>query len=121
MRTPKGFGKNYFTLAAIQATVSQIQLQSQCTAMTPSLHVNYDEESLCEDDPEETLLLSIIQDSTKASHCNCFYKAFSYQIIKNQSVQNCDIAQYLRTDSVSSPPIIFLTSQPKKIFKEPYV
>lgn len=114
MRTPKGFGKNYFTLAAIQATVSQIQLQSQCTAMRPSLHVNYDEERLYEDDPEEAILLSIIQDSTRASHCNCFYKAFSYQIIKNQSTQNCDIAQYLRTKSVSSPPIFLLTSHTKK-------
>jgi hypothetical protein len=109
MRSPKGFGKNYFTLAAIQATVSQMQLQSQCTAMTPSLHVNYDEESLCEDDPEAELVLSVIQDTTKAS---------SHQVIKNRSAQNCDIAQYLRTKSVSSPPLFFSHLSHSKIIKE---
>lgn len=106
MRSPKGFGKNYFTLAAIQATVSQETMQSQCSAMQASYHVShYDEEDL-EEEHEQELFLSLIQESSKASHCSCFCSALSRQTIKNQSFQNYDIPQFLRTNSVSSPPTL---------------
>lgn len=37
IKAPKGFAKNYFSLAAIQATVSTQILRSQCCAIKNSL------------------------------------------------------------------------------------
>ena len=109
MRTPKGFGKNYFTLAAIQATVSQLTMHSQTVRMQKSLHVSFDDEESLEEDPPQELLLSPIVTNTKASHCSCHCAHHSRQIIKNQATPKSNIAQFLRTDSVSSPPFFALT------------
>jgi len=104
MRTPKGFGKNYFTLAAIQATVSQVTMHSQTVMMQNTLHVNFNEEDSLEEEPPEELLLAPIVINSKASHCSCHCSHYSRLIIKNQAIPNYDVAQFLRTDSVSSPP-----------------
>ncbi|MEA3522639.1 MAG: hypothetical protein U9R50_06665 [Campylobacterota bacterium] len=104
MRSPKGFGKNYFTLAAIQATVSQTTLHSQTVVMRHALHVSFDEEDNVEEEPLKETLLSPLVTHSKASHCSCHCAHISRLIIKNQAISNCDIAQFLRTDSVSSPP-----------------
>jgi hypothetical protein len=112
MRPPKGFGKNYFTLAAIQATVAQNILHSQYISMQPALHVSFDMEDEVEDELLDELVLSPF--SLKASHCSCYCSKHSHLVIKDKSLQNCKIAQFLRTDSVSSPPKIS-PIQPKKI------
>ncbi len=104
MRAPKGFGKNYFTLAAIQATVSQITILSQTTRVEQTLHVSYNSEKDLEEEPHQELLLSPLIINSKASHCSCHCSRYSRQIIKTQATSNCNVAQFLRTDSVSSPP-----------------
>ena len=107
MRTPKGFGKNYFTLAAIQATVSQVTMHSQIVTMQKTLHVSFNDEDSLEEEPPEELLFSPIVINSKATHCSCHCAHYSRQIIKNQAIANYLIAQFLRTDSVSSPPHFF--------------
>ncbi len=109
MRTPKGFGKNYFTLAAIQATVSQVTMHSQTVIMQNALHVSFDEEDSLEEEPPEELLLSPIVINSKAVHCSCYCSRYSRLIIKNQAIANYHVAQFLRTDSVSSPPLLLKT------------
>jgi hypothetical protein len=115
MRLPKGFGKNYFTLAAIQATVAQLSMHSQYISMQPALHVSFESEDNLEEEPPEELLLSSIAINSKASHCSCLCSHKSHLIIKNKSIQNCTIAQFLRTDSVSSPPNFYITSSKYQI------
>ncbi len=117
MRLPKGFGKNYFTLAAIQATVSQISMHSQCISMQPALHVSFDKDKNLDEEPPEELLLSPLISNSKASHCSCKCSNYSHLIIKTKSTQNYTIAQFLRTDSVSSPPNFLLIHQ-KNYIKE---
>ena len=104
MRTPKGFGKNYFTLAAIQATVAQLTMHSQSVSMQPALHVNFDNNEDIEDDQNDELLSCNISNTLKDADCSCHCTHFSRIVIKDKSIQNCYIAQFLRTDSVSSPP-----------------
>ncbi len=104
MRLLKGFGKNYFTLTAIQASVAQVTMHSRYVSIQRTLHVSFtDEDSLEEEPPKEPVLVPLSLNS-KASHCSCFYTLASHLVIKNQSIENCYIKQFLRTDSVSSPP-----------------
>lgn len=69
MRPPKGFGANYFTLAAIQATVAQVQLSAvaSCQKAHRRFGRSTDEEAACEEPPcEETPLLELIALPIKA-------------------------------------------------------
>ena len=82
LRTPKGFGRNYFSLTAIQATVTAITIHAVCTTTQfLSETLNFSDESLEADDPLLCLLspLSITSEndqrsSTRTCHCNCYFK-----------------------------------------------
>jgi len=80
---PKGFGRNYFSLTAIQATVVAVTIHAIQTATQLLSHhlISIDE---TEDDPNALLLseLSILTVTSepdqrllvRSYHCNCYYK-----------------------------------------------
>lgn len=83
MRKPKGFGKNYFSLTAIQATVTAVTIHS-LTVATQILSFQHLSLEDTEDDPN-TVLLDILTPSTitsepdqrpipRSCHCNCHFK-----------------------------------------------
>ncbi len=99
MRAPKGFGKNYFSLAAIQATVSQQKLCSQHSAHAHRLHVSpfEDNDETCENDLEAFMLS---QEASKELDCS----RYAHHILLAFARSNDSTPPYRRTQSVSSPP-----------------
>lgn len=77
MKSPKGFGKRYFTFASILAHTVQIKLENQIIIVKKTLQIrtSKEEEESIEEDPPELLLCSpFIQNFNKPCHCDCFYK-----------------------------------------------
>ncbi len=106
MRRPKGFGKNYFTLAAIQATVVQHRLDVTSVRIAEShLTLNTkDQESTEEELLDELLLSSAPALPTHAGHCNCYYSRITRNRIRHNSIPRLPNHTYLYTNSVTSPP-----------------
>lgn len=101
MRPPKGFGKNYFSLAAIQATVSQTQLHATGVriANLPFIGMESDEDESDDDaSPSQQNILN------KESDCSCFCSRISQRVVLLFRDFKCFIPTYLKTYSVSSPP-----------------
>lgn len=83
MRRPKGFGRNYFSLTAIQATVTAVTIHAMTTATQLLCHPLSSLES-DEDDPNDPLLslispLTVTSEPdsrllTRSCHCNCYFK-----------------------------------------------
>ena len=108
MRAPKGFGKNYFTLAAIQASVVQHHLSATSTRVNAShlIHTDWEQE-VCEDkELEELLCASTFTLPTHAGHCNCFYNRITRNRILHHNKPRHNIQTYLYTNSVTSPPMM---------------
>ena len=76
MKSPRGFGKNYFTFSAILAHSVQIKLQSQVSSIYSILHnkIAKEDEELDENDPPCDVLETLCILNAKPCHCNCFYK-----------------------------------------------
>jgi len=106
MRMPKGFGKNYFTLAAIQATVVQHHLSATSVRVQAShlIHSDFDQEESEETELEELLCSSTFSLPTHAGHCNCFYKRITRNRIRNNATPKQYVQPYLYANSVTSPP-----------------
>jgi len=106
MRKPKGFGKNYFTLAAIQATVVQHHLDATSVRIA-SEHLLYgvwEHESTEAEELEELLLTSTPTLPTHAGHCNCYYDRITRNRIRHNDRPQLPNTTYLYTNSVTSPP-----------------
>lgn len=109
MRAPKGFGKNYFTLAAIQAYSSAAALQG-AVSRTHAVSEQRDRESETEaeaDDSPDALLCTVTQPLPHPSgsrHCNCYYKRKTRNIIKNHPLPKQYRRPYKLTNSNLSPP-----------------
>ncbi len=75
MRSPLGFGKNYFTFSSVLAHSVQNKLQSQIAKVDSLIHkkISKQEDELEDDPPIEVLILSH-NSQLKACYCNCFYK-----------------------------------------------
>jgi len=75
VRTPKGFGKNYFTFSSVLAHSVQNDLQSQISRASTLTSKKYadEEDALQEEEPSCELLEALSLQSQKPCHCNCFY------------------------------------------------
>lgn len=113
MRAPKGFGKNYFTFAAILAHSVEIKIQNifNISAHLCKFDFSQDEEELEESDPTTTLCLNTLALSLKPCHCNCFYNHRSKLSLKlNLFIPRCpyyDTYFAFRRTGVH-PPLNFL-------------
>lgn len=85
MKSPKGFGKNYFSFASVLAYSVQNKIQNLIIKVDYLLQHNAQakQDEIEEDDPPNDLLLaSLILKSSKYCHCNYFYKLKSILLIK---------------------------------------
>ncbi|MEA1918174.1 MAG: hypothetical protein U9N42_11690 [Campylobacterota bacterium] len=106
MYKPKGFGKNYFSLASIQAysslsTLRKIEVKTK-SHLTQNI---FEEESSLEEDPPDELL-DILQPALKQKPCSCnyYYKTRCTLHIKNHPIALNFIPIFQLYNTVSSPP-----------------
>ena len=110
MKTPKGFGKNYFSLSAICATSSNVILQAQCSSYT-HLSRNLSYESLeDEENPLEELEALLLETTTKqktsSCHCNCFFKNLLYTLSQYFKFHPQTFFIFFKTRSGIAPPYL---------------
>lgn len=107
MRRPKGFGRNYFTLAAIQATVVQHRLDATSVRVQAShlIHTDWQQEENEEEELDELLCSSIFSLPSHAGHCNCFYNRITRNRIRQYPRPKRHIQPYIYSNSVASPPV----------------
>ena len=115
MRAPKGFGKNYFSLSAIQAYSSHVllgQREAQVHAYTLKLSDECDSEE-DEDDSGELLCSAALNipahaghpaGSALGAHCNCYFHRITRNRIRQNPRPKLFIDPYFRTNSAISPP-----------------
>jgi len=105
MKLPRGFGKNYFSLSAITATVNQVTLSADATRTqtfhTPLSFERSEEEILEELELEEICPLQL---SLKPCHCNCYFKKFTKKTLKNHPRQNLHLNYHKTLNNAISPP-----------------
>ena len=109
MKLPHGFGKNYFSLSAITATVNQVTLSQESTRVQ-NFHIKteiYIEEKELEE-LEELPILSVVSVFLKPCHCNCFFKSLTFQILKIFISAKRYIDYYIFLNTSVSPPNSFI-------------
>lgn len=107
MKLPRGFGKNYFSLNAITATVNQISLDAITTRVHSFHIISYETEELeAELEEEELATLCPLQLSTKACHCNCYFFKCTRKTLKLHNFQNYFFNYFKRLNNSISPPIL---------------
>jgi len=115
MRTPKGFGKNYFSLSAICAYSNGVLLQAQCSSFTHlSRNLSYEsleEEDLPLEELEALLLETTVKISNSSCHCNCFFKNLLYTLTQLFKFYPQTFFIFLKTRSGTAPPLNPFTSQ----------
>ena len=107
MKLPRGFGKNYFSLSAITATVNAVTIHQQFTRVQ-KIHL----QGCCESESdrleelldEEMEADCLLQLSLKACHCNCYFLNRAKKILRSlhSPKQNLHFYALLNTDI--SPP-----------------
>ena len=105
MKLPKGFGKNYFSLTAITATVNQIKMNS-IAVLVQSFHMLKFEGSELEAELEEDELLTLcpLQLSAKPCHCNCYFLKYTRKILRLFPNQNFFYNYFKSLNNAISPP-----------------
>jgi len=76
VKSPLGFGKNYFSFTAVLAYNVQNKIDAQVSSIYSLLSNSIAKigEEVDEDDPPLELLETTSFKSNKPCHCNCFYK-----------------------------------------------
>jgi hypothetical protein len=106
MKLPRGFGKNYFSLSAITATVNQVSLLEEFSRVT-NFHTQHTLGEQEEDELEELdepLLCQTLQFSLKSCHCNCFFKSLTFKVLKLFTFAKKTPTFYLFLNTSISPP-----------------
>lgn len=108
MKLPKGFGKNYFSLNAITATVNQITLDATSTRVQNFHQLNFESEELESELEEELETLCPLQLSSNSCHCNCHFLKKTYKTLKIHNAQKL-FSYYFKTlnNSISPPSLNF--------------
>ena len=80
MKTPKGFGKTYFSLSSILAHSVQSTMHSQISAFTSLVNCRFshEEESDEDDPPCELLELHPFHNDFKPCLCSCFFNHLAH-------------------------------------------
>ncbi len=108
MKLAKGFGKNYFTLAAIQASSVQVTLSSSHARVQSLSLIYHDSQEEEEESPPDALLLLALP---VAKQCNCVFNQKCRLALKNakhrgQPQCNCKHLSHRKTGI--SPPLFTL-------------
>jgi len=108
MKLPRGFGKNYFSLSAITATVNQITLHQEVSRVQ-NFHfqngsIEKDEEEL--EELEELTLCQTQELSQNSCHCNCFFKSLTRKTLQLFTYEKKYDNYYILLNTDISPPKI---------------
>jgi hypothetical protein len=105
MKLPRGFGKNYFSLDAITATVNGITLQKEASRVENFHFYGCDKDDSIEEleELEEAPCDGILQNS-KGCHCNCFFQKQTRKVLQLFFISMELCAIFLTRKSSLSPP-----------------
>ena len=108
MRTPKGFGKHYFTLVSIQAhSVAHTLHATSARTQTYSLTLASERESDEAPPPDEEAMLACYVEE-RPCHCNCFFNRRTHRILrysKTLCFKHCNCRFYSFRRSGTHPPV----------------
>lgn len=106
MRAPKGFGKNYFTLSAIQAYVStrKIGAVSQRVRIYRENRLQIADECPDAGDPPDELLAPIEPLPSQGGLCNCRFARLSHLCLRDNRSPKIPTVSPIHTYSTLSPP-----------------
>ena len=105
MKLPRGFGKNYFTLSAITATVNQVSINANTSRVQDFHLINFSDDKLeNEEELDELDILCPLQLSTKPYHCNCFFLKHTLKTLKLYNGQKLFLNYHKRLNNSISPP-----------------
>ncbi len=109
MKLPKGFGRNYFSLNAITATVNQVTINA-VKSRALSYHVlAFDGENQdSEMEEEELATLCPLQLSQKTCHCNRYFFKRASKTLKLHFNQKRFFHYFKTLNNSISPPLFFL-------------
>lgn len=106
MRAPKGFGKNYFTLNAIQAYVSTQRLGQNAhrvrTHRENRLQIAEEADNI--EEPPPDLLSPIHPFPSQGGLCNCRFARLSHLCLRNHTSAKKLTVSPIHTHSTLSPP-----------------
>lgn len=110
MRLPKGFGKNYFSLTAITATVNQVTLNATTSRVQNFHMLNYESDELeaLEEEEELAVTLCTLEVSSKPCHCNCYFLRFTRKTLKLYFIQRLFYNYFKTLNNAISPPRLHL-------------
>jgi len=94
LKSPRGFGKRYFSLASIQAHSVQVTLDKVCTVSKSLGYFSstYDENEDDEDPPPltDTVCLFLNLQGSKPCHCNCYFnKKSKLALCASKKIKKC--------------------------------
>lgn len=109
MRAPRGFGKNYFTLNAIQAYASAYRLGQDAHRIR--IHrenrLQVSEEAGEIDDPPTELLAPLEPIPSQGGLCNCTFAHLSQLCLRRNKYPKSLLVSPIHTYSALSPPASF--------------
>lgn len=115
MRAPRGFGKNYFTLTAIQAYASaqRIGQIAHRTRLHRENRLQISEEASQIDDPPPELLTPLEPLPSQGGLCNCRFARQSRLCLRDNKHPKTLTTSPIHTYSTLSPPVpsVFHTIQ----------
>ena len=114
MKHLRGFGKNYFTLAAIQAYSVAVYLHARegvfLSAVT--LFALHDEQE--DDPPEEPLPCGCadkgVEQGAKPCHCNCFFRRLAWLLLHLSELLKRPPCRCRYTKTGLAPPLFQVKS-----------
>jgi len=106
MKLPKGFGKNYFTLSAITATVNQIALHAKISRIN-NFHLLELKRDALEELEEEKELTTLCLLDTKPCHCNKHFLKYTRKTLKLYYNQKFFFNYFKNLNNCSPPFFIF--------------
>jgi len=106
MKMPRGFGKNYFSLSAITATVNSVTLHQRSTRVQKfhSFGSFESEDEVLEEELEELESSCPQQLSSKACHCNCYFLGRTKKILRLLHAPKQQLCFYEILNTDISPP-----------------
>lgn len=108
MRAPRGFGKNYFTLTAIQAYASaeRIGQNAHRIRLHRENRLQVSEEAGEIDDPPPGLLTPIEPLPSQGGLCNCRFARLAHLCLRNNPIPKILTVSPIHTYSTLSPPYL---------------
>ncbi|MCF6340299.1 MAG: hypothetical protein L3J10_06075 [Sulfurimonas sp.] len=91
MRSPRGFGKKYFTFSSMLAHSVEVTLQSRESSSKVYIQdkISSQEDSLDESPPDEILEI-LCELNSKPCHCNCYYNLkIKIALLLNHFIPRC--------------------------------